>query len=89
MDTCPNHPGQDFKAHAQDTAPPFGTLCQLGSSEFLLKPQVKRVPSGAREAMLVSTSGVVWGTVRTGSMAHAVLDFSLSVVVILDGEGPD
>lgn len=31
----------------------------------------------------------VWGTVRIGSVARAVLDFSLSVVVILDGEGPD
>ena len=37
MDSCPDHPGQDFKGHAQDIVPPFGTWCHPGPSEFPLK----------------------------------------------------
>ena len=37
MDSCPDHPGQDFKAYARDIVPPFGTWCHSGPSEFPLK----------------------------------------------------
>ena len=41
MDSCPDHPGQNFKAHAQGIAPHFGTWSYSGSSEFPLKIQAK------------------------------------------------
>lgn len=81
MGSCPDHPGQGFKAHAQDTVPLLGLDVSqaLVNSLSSLKPNESLL--GPRKPCWFPPQA--WGTLGIGSVAHAGLDFSLSVLMIL------